>query len=89
VGKLRRQFGEVVEDAVGVLIGDVLTLSEVIGRYFGGERPDEDTVKKLCGWRPSDPPAFGTDSAQSVSRETDPAIPVPRLPHLDRAEPRR
>jgi hypothetical protein len=41
-----------VEDAVGVLLGDVLTLSEVIGRYFGGERPSEDVVRQLCGWKP-------------------------------------
>ena len=38
--------------ADGVLIGDVLTLGEVIGRFYAGERPDEATCKTLVQWRP-------------------------------------
>lgn len=49
--------------AAGVLVGDVLTLGEVIGRYYGGERPDEAVCKQLVKWRPE-----GVDVAKWVPK---------------------
>lgn len=49
--------------ASGVLVGDVLTLGEVIGRFYAGERPDEETCKQLVKWRPE-----GVDCAKWVPK---------------------
>lgn len=37
----------------GAMVGEVVTLGECIARFYNGERPDEDVVKKLVAWKPS------------------------------------
>lgn len=41
-----------IADAPGVLVGEVLTLGDVIARFYGGERPSEEVCKQLVAWRP-------------------------------------
>jgi len=42
-----------IEDAAGVLVGEVITLGECVARHYDGERPSEETCKQLVAWRPS------------------------------------
>lgn len=43
-----------IEDALGVLVGEIVTLGEVVARCYGGERPAEEVVKQLVAWRPEE-----------------------------------
>lgn len=41
-----------IPHAAGVLIGDVLTVGEVVSRFYEGERPAEEVIKSLVAWKP-------------------------------------
>jgi hypothetical protein len=41
-----------IEDAQGVLVGTVQTLSDVIARHYNGERPAKEVVARLVSWKP-------------------------------------
>lgn len=45
---------EGIEQAPGVLMGEIVTLGEVVARFYGGERPGEDVVRRLTQWRPDE-----------------------------------
>lgn len=69
-------FGATAENASGVIVCRLVPLSEIISRFYDGERPDEKTVKKLAEWKPD-----GLDYADWVLptvRELLPATPPTR-----------
>lgn len=43
-----------VDDAPGVLVGEIVSLGEVVARFYGGERPTEEVIKQLVTWRPEE-----------------------------------
>lgn len=47
-------FGADVQSAIGCLVGEVLPLYEVVARFYGGVRPEEEVVKKLTAWKPAE-----------------------------------
>lgn len=47
-------FGANAYNATGVIVGELLPLSEVVSRFYDGERPSEDICKKLCTWKPNE-----------------------------------
>lgn len=44
-------FGAKIEDATAVAVGRWVPLSEIVSRFYDGERPSEDVCKKLAGWK--------------------------------------
>lgn len=47
-------FGATMEDATAVAVGRIVPLSELVSRYYDGERPTEEICRKLTEWAPSE-----------------------------------